>query len=105
MANSVDQISGKDADSGVPLAQEGSLTQAAAPVSQIPGDPEADNPQDGWALCLSGGGYRAMLFHTGVLWRLNDAGLLPQLKRVSSVSGGSIVAARLGLQWRHLGFD
>ena len=24
-------------------------------------------PEEGIALCLSGGGYRAMLFHTGVL--------------------------------------
>jgi NTE family protein len=27
-------------------------------------------------LCLSGGGYRAMLFHTGSVWRLYEAGLL-----------------------------
>src|SRR5262245_28221555 len=46
----------------------------------------------GIALCLSGGGYRAMLFHLGALWRLNEAGLLSQLKRISSVSGGSITA-------------
>ena len=44
------------------------------------------------ALCLSGGGYRAMLFHVGALWRLNELGLLPRLDRVSSVSGGSITA-------------
>ena len=43
------------------------------------------------ALCLSGGGDRAMLFHLGVLWRLNEAGLLRASKRVSSVSGGSTV--------------
>ena len=29
-------------------------------------------PQDGGALCLSGGGYRAMLFHLGALWTLNE---------------------------------
>jgi hypothetical protein len=32
---------------------------------------EFDLPKPGVALCLSGGGYRAMLFHLGVLWRLN----------------------------------
>jgi NTE family protein len=53
-------------------------------------------------LCLSGGGYRAMLFHTGVLWRLNELRVLSQLKRISSVSGGSIAAARLGLAWKQL---
>jgi NTE family protein len=61
--------------------------------------------RDGVALCLSGGGYRAMLFHAGALWRLNDAGWLPKLDRVSSVSGGSITAAVLGLAWSRLAFD
>lgn len=41
-------------------------------------------PEAGIALCLSGGGYRAMLFHAGSVWRLNDAGMLPQLDRISS---------------------
>ena len=62
-------------------------------------------PADGVALCLSGGGYRAMLFHLGCLWRLNQAGLLPKLDRISSVSGGSITAAALGANWASLGFD
>jgi NTE family protein len=62
-------------------------------------------PEDGIALCLSGGGYRAMIFHVGALWRLNDAGLLPELKRVSSVSGGSITAGVLAMSWSHLDFD
>jgi NTE family protein len=61
--------------------------------------------REGIALCLSGGGYRAMLFHLGGLWRLNEAGYLPKLRRVSSVSGGSIVAAMLGLKWSRLAFD
>lgn len=59
----------------------------------------------GIALCLSGGGYRAMIFHVGVLWRLNEAGYLPKLARVSSVSGGSITAGVLALQWSNLQFD
>ena len=58
-----------------------------------------DEPEDGVALCLSGGGYRAMLFHVGVVWRLHDAGWLPRLDRVSSVSGGSIAAGTLALAW------
>jgi NTE family protein len=62
-------------------------------------------PEPGTGLCLSGGGYRAMLFHLGSLWRLNDAGLLPKLARISSVSGGSITAGMLGLAWNQLGFD
>ena len=60
-------------------------------------------PEPGIALCLSGGGYRAMLFHVGCLWRLNQLGLLGRLNRISSVSGGSITAGVLGLsliRWR-----
>ena len=74
------------------------------PVRQIPGD-ENKQPLPGIALCLSGGGYRAMIFHLGSLWRLNEAGLLKKLTRVSSVSGGSITAGMLGLQWKKLIFD
>lgn len=59
----------------------------------------------GLALCLSGGGYRAMLFHLGALKRLNDAGYLSELDWISSVSGGSITAGVLGLAWPNLGFD
>lgn len=66
-------------------------------------DPRA--PIEGIALCLSGGGYRAMLFHLGALWRLNEMGFLPKLARISSVSGGSITAGVLGLKWGRLQFD
>jgi NTE family protein len=65
----------------------------------------ARNPADGIALCLSGGGYRAMLFHLGALWRLNEWGYLPAVDRISSVSGGSITAGVLGLKWSTLDFD
>jgi NTE family protein len=77
-----------------------------APVSIIPRDVERPEPViDGIALCLSGGGYRAMLFHLGALWRLNEFGYLPKLNRVSSVSGGSITAGILGVNWQGLRFD
>jgi len=66
---------------------------------------EAEHLEDGMALCLSGGGYRAMLFHTGVLWRLNEIGLLQKLNRISSVSGGSITAGVLALNWKNLNFQ
>ncbi|MEO1527520.1 MAG: patatin-like phospholipase family protein [Planctomycetota bacterium] len=62
-------------------------------------------PEEGIALCLSGGGYRAMLFHVGAILRLNEMALLPKLSRVSSVSGGSIAAGVLGLNWNRLDFD
>lgn len=55
-------------------------------------------------LALSGGGFRATLFGLGSLWRLNDAGLLGKLDRVTSVSGGSIVAGVLAHRWKDLQF-
>ena len=64
-----------------------------------------DRPEQGVGLCLSGGGYRAMLFHIGSLWRLNQLGYLPKLARISSVSGGSITAGVLGCKWGRLDFD
>jgi len=66
---------------------------------------EGGQLEEGIALCLSGGGYRAMVFHIGVLWRLNEVGYLPTLQRISSVSGGSITAGVLGLAWAALAFD
>jgi NTE family protein len=44
-------------------------------------------------LALSGGGYRASLFHLGVMARLADEGLLKEVYALSTVSGGSIVGA------------
>jgi len=60
--------------------------------------------RDGVGLALSGGGYRAMLFHAGALWRLNELGWLPKLTTVSSVSGGSIAAGVLAHAWHKLWF-
>jgi len=68
-------------------------------------EPSGRAPAPGIALCLSGGGYRAMVFHLGVLWRLNELGYLAKLDRVSSVSGGSITAGMLGLKWSALQFE
>ena len=85
------------------------LERAAAPVQKrpvaSPRDRAERDPEKGIALCLSGGGYRAMLFHLGALWRLNETGHLHRLARVSSVSGGSIVAGVLALNWEQLAFD
>jgi NTE family protein len=75
------------------------------PVEFIETDDPNASPEAGSALCLSGGGYRAMVFHLGVLWRLYEAGLLGSLRRISSVSGGSITSAMLGLKWGRLSFN
>jgi NTE family protein len=55
-------------------------------------------------LALSGGGFRATLFSLGSLLRLNDAMLLQRLDRVTSVSGGSILAGVLASRWNTLQF-
>ena len=70
---------------------------AAAPVSDV--DADATGPEDGIGIALSGGGYRAMLFHVGTLWRLHQLGLLARASRISSVSGGSITAGVLARNW------
>lgn len=51
------------------------------------------------AMALSGGGFRATLFHLGVVRLLYETGQLKSVNRVSAVSGGSILAAHLALNW------
>jgi NTE family protein len=86
-----------------PLRAQGDVGMSAdMPESEE--EPPAGS-EDGVALSLSGGGYRAMMFHVGALYRLNEIGLLGKLTRVSSVSGGSITAGLLGLLWNTLQFD
>ena len=78
-------------------------------------EPGGDEPKVGAAIALSGGGFRAMLFHAGTLWRLGELGFFndrplmrvdPQtgvsapvgkLERISSVSGGSIASSVLAM--------
>lgn len=60
----------------------------------------------GWrgktGLALSGGGFRAALFHLGVLARLAECDVLRGVETLSTVSGGSIVGAHYYLALRHL---
>jgi len=90
------------------MPQRDNQIESNAPVNVVDTGSTHDDlrsPIEGIALCLSGGGYRAMLFHVGTLWRLNELGVLPRLARISSVSGGSITAGLLGLKWARLAFD
>ena len=59
--------------------------------------------EPGIGIALSGGGYRAMLFHAGALARMNELGLVSRTQRIASVSGGSIIAGHLALSWAGLG--
>lgn len=74
------------------------------PVNPL-NDTRDRQPAAGTGLCLSGGGYRAMLFHVGSLWRLYETGKLDGIARISSVSGGSITNGVLALAWKDLPFD
>lgn len=51
--------------------------------------------RSGIALCLSGGGFRAALFHLGAVRRLNELGILSRVDTITAVSGGTTIAAHL----------
>lgn len=50
-------------------------------------------------LALSGGGFRATLFHLGVVRYLCHSGLLSKVRHITAVSGGSILAAHMACHW------
>ena len=64
----------------------------------MPDNPTA-NPKlsDPIGMSLSGGGFRAAAFHLGSLSYLEHVGLLPQLRMLSTVSGGSFTGAKFAL--------
>jgi len=53
-------------------------------------------------LALSGGGFRASLYHLGVLARLAEMDALRSVETISTVSGGSIVGAHYYLEVKRL---
>ena len=55
-----------------------------------------------FGLALSGGGFRASLFHIGVLASLAERDVLRHVEALSCVSGGSIIGAHYYLELRHL---
>ncbi|MFC6421972.1 patatin-like phospholipase family protein [Ornithinimicrobium tianjinense] len=78
------------------------LAQLEAARATAHHGPSARRPRSGTALCLSGGGFRAALFHLGAVRRLDELGVLGRLRTISAVSGGSIVANLLAhpdLEW------
>jgi predicted acylesterase/phospholipase RssA len=57
-------------------------------------------------LALSGGGFRGTFYHLGVIRFLRDVGILKDVTHITSVSGGSILAAHIVLNWeRYNGSD
>lgn len=72
------------------------------PVEELP-EEGGRSLEDGIGIALSGGGYRAMMFHLGSLLRLVEADVIEQAARISSVSGGSITSAKLALELHRVG--
>lgn len=73
-----------DANAGLPLDEDSSESGA-----------KPHRSRSGISLSLSGGGFRATLFHSGALRRLHELGILSRVRTITSVSGGSIMAAHL----------
>lgn len=88
-----DRRSPGGASASPPESPDGSAADKYLPVP--PGE------RQGIGLCLSGGGFRAALFHLGALRRLDELQILCRIWTISSISGGSIVAAHLAdrLRW------
>ena len=70
----------------------------------LPADPLRRDPSR-LALAFSGGGWRAALAAAGVLRFVAEAGLLPRVRWVSSVSGGSIANGVLAVSRERLAAD
>jgi predicted acylesterase/phospholipase RssA len=51
-------------------------------------------------LALSGGGFRATIYHLGMIRFLREANILSNVTHITSVSGGSVLAAHLVLNWK-----
>lgn len=93
------------AAAGGPDASTPAAAGALDALGALLGD-HLDAALQGWrgkvGLALSGGGFRAALFHLGVLARLAECGVLPSVETLSTVSGGSILGAQYYLALRQL---
>ena len=78
---------------GAPLSPETLTAQAEHAAGPLP-------PDAGIYLSLSGGGFRAALFHLGLLYYLYCKNQLKNVKLVSAVSGGSILAVHLAMNFQ-----
>ncbi|UWZ85260.1 patatin-like phospholipase family protein [Occallatibacter riparius] len=56
-------------------------------------------------IAMSGGGFRAAVFHLGVLRRIAELGWLPHLDIMSTVSGGSVIGAFAASRWSSVARD
>jgi hypothetical protein len=87
---------------GMPGPQDASGSDAARVLNEFLGSNAALTSAfvGKVGLALSGGGFRASLFHIGVLARLAEMDLLRHVEVLSCVSGGSIIGAHYYLELR-----
>lgn len=71
------------------------------PQPELKPGPPCGGRREKLGLALAGGGFRASLFHVGVLRYLARADLLRHVEVLSTVSGGSLVGALYVLQLKH----
>ncbi len=84
------------------LMSEENVSAADLPTSSCAKSLWSLSRQDKLGLALSGGGFRASLFHIGVLARMAELDLLTQVRVLSTVSGGSIIGAYYYLKVKEL---
>lgn len=84
-------------------ANEAETNKALQALEQFFDESEVQSAFEGKiGLGLSGGGFRASLFHIGVLARLAELDVLRRVEVLSCVSGGAIIGAHYYLEVRHL---
>jgi predicted acylesterase/phospholipase RssA len=96
---------GEDGAPGRISEEEFEKTEAAAALKKLlRGDDKAvrSSFRGKFGLGLSGGGFRASLYHIGVLARLAELDVLRHVEVLSCVSGGSILGAHYYLEVRRL---
>lgn len=62
-------------------------------MSEQKNNQETESTLNRIGLALSGGGFRASLYHLGTIRYLEEAGIMESVEAVSTVSGGSIIGA------------
>jgi NTE family protein len=82
-------------------ASNHNLIEKCSQDTELAKDPARRDPSL-FALSFSGGGWRAALTAAGVLRFVSEAGLLRQVRWVSSVSGGSITNGLLAVSYQQL---
>jgi predicted acylesterase/phospholipase RssA len=85
------------------LAREARTEAARNALKRFFTKHEVESAYEGkFGLALSGGGFRAALFHLGALARLAELDVLHRIEVLSCVSGGSIIGAHYYLEVRKL---